>query len=35
MTERNLKMFQIMRRIGHAILTWDEEALIHLPPEIY
>jgi len=35
MTERNLKMFQIMRRVGHAILTWDEEALIHLPPEIY
>lgn len=35
MTERNLKMFQIMRRIGHAILTWDEEALIHLPAGIY
>jgi surface carbohydrate biosynthesis protein len=35
MTERNLKMFQIMHRIGHAILTWDEEALVHLPPEIY
>jgi len=24
-------MFKIMRRIGHAILTWDEEALVHLP----
>jgi len=35
MTERNLKMFQIMHRIGHAILTWDEEALVHLPPDIY
>jgi surface carbohydrate biosynthesis protein len=35
MTERNLKMFKIMRRIGHAILTWDEEALVHLPPDIY
>jgi surface carbohydrate biosynthesis protein len=35
MTERNLKMFHIMQRIGHAILTWDEEALVHLPPEIY
>ena len=35
MTERNLKMFQIMRRFGHEILTWDEEALVHLPPEIY
>lgn len=35
MTERNLKMFQIMHRIGHSILTWDEEALVHLPPDIY
>jgi surface carbohydrate biosynthesis protein len=35
MTARNLKMFQIMHRIGHAILTWDEEALVHLPPDIY
>jgi surface carbohydrate biosynthesis protein len=35
MTARNLKMFQIMRRLGHAILTWDEEALVHLPPDIY
>jgi surface carbohydrate biosynthesis protein len=35
MTERNLKMFQIMRRLGHTILTWDEEALVHLPPDIY
>jgi surface carbohydrate biosynthesis protein len=35
MTARNLKMFKIMRRIGHSILTWDEEALVHLPPEIY
>jgi surface carbohydrate biosynthesis protein len=35
MTARNLKMFKIMRRIGHAILTWDEEALVHLPPDIY
>ncbi len=35
MTERNLKMFQIMRRVGHEILTWDEEALVHLPDDIY
>jgi surface carbohydrate biosynthesis protein len=35
MTERNLKMFQIMHRVGHAVLTWDEEALVHLPPDIY
>lgn len=35
MTERNLKMFRIMEKIGHEILTWDEEALVHLPAETY
>ena len=35
MTDRNLKMFQIMRNLGHEIVTWDEEALVHLPPETY
>jgi surface carbohydrate biosynthesis protein len=35
MTDRNLKMFQIMRYLGHEIVTWDEEALVHLPPETY
>jgi len=35
MTERNLKMFQIMHHVGHQIVTWDEEALVHLPPETY
>jgi surface carbohydrate biosynthesis protein len=34
-TVRNLKMFRIMARIGHEILSWDEEALVHLPPEMY
>jgi surface carbohydrate biosynthesis protein len=35
MTDRNLKMFRVMRWAGHRILTWDEEALVHLPPDIY
>lgn len=35
MTERNLKVFEILRRLGHAIVSWDEEALVHLPDEIY
>ncbi len=35
MTGRNLKMFRIMRKLGHEILTWDEEALVHLPPDVY
>ena len=35
MTDRNLAMFRIMRNIGHEIVTWDEEALVHLPPDTY
>jgi surface carbohydrate biosynthesis protein len=35
MTKRNLKMFRIMQKLGHEILTWDEEALVHLPAETY
>jgi surface carbohydrate biosynthesis protein len=34
-TPVNLKMFQIMHRLGHQIVVWDEEALVHLPPEMY
>ncbi len=35
MTLRSIKMFKIMRKLGHEIVAWDEEALVHLPPEIY
>jgi surface carbohydrate biosynthesis protein len=35
MTDRNLKMFRIMEKLGHEILTWDEEALVHLPAATY
>jgi len=35
MTDRNLKMFRILEKLGHEILTWDEEALVHLPTETY
>jgi len=34
-TIRNLQMFRIMRKLGHEIVTWDEEALVHLPPDMY
>jgi surface carbohydrate biosynthesis protein len=34
-TIRNLKMFRIMHKLRHEIVTWDEEALVHLPPEMY
>ena len=35
MTVRSIKMFKILRNLGHEIVAWDEEALVHLPPEIY
>jgi surface carbohydrate biosynthesis protein len=35
MTVRSVKMFKILRKLGHEIVAWDEEALVHLPPEIY
>jgi surface carbohydrate biosynthesis protein len=28
-------MFQVMSDLGHKIMTLDEEALVHLPPETY
>jgi len=28
-------MFRIMRSLGHEIVAWDEEALVHLPDETY
>jgi surface carbohydrate biosynthesis protein len=28
-------MFRIMRKLGHKIVAWDEEALVHLPPDTY
>jgi surface carbohydrate biosynthesis protein len=35
MTIRSLLFFKIARRLGHKIVAWDEEALVHLPPETY
>jgi surface carbohydrate biosynthesis protein len=28
-------MFGILHGLGHGIVAWDEEALVHLPPDIY
>jgi surface carbohydrate biosynthesis protein len=28
-------MFRIMRNLGHNIVAWDEEALVHLPADTY
>ena len=35
MTGRSLRFFRITRKFGHQIVAWDEEALVHLPPETY
>ncbi len=35
MTGRSRVFFRIARKFGHEIVTWDEEALVHLPPETY
>ena len=35
MTAASNLMFRIMRNLGHEIVAWDEEALVHLPPETY
>jgi surface carbohydrate biosynthesis protein len=35
MTARSIKMFSILRQLGHDIMVWDEEALVHHPPEVY
>jgi surface carbohydrate biosynthesis protein len=35
MTVRSLLIFYLGRKLGHDVVTWDEEALVHLPPEMY
>jgi surface carbohydrate biosynthesis protein len=35
MTIRSLLFFQVARYFDVEIITWDEEALVHLPPETY
>ena len=34
-TARGGKMLRTIRKIGHEIVSWDEEALVHLPAEIF
>lgn len=34
-TQRSDKMFRILSKLGHIICAWDEEALVHYPPDIY
>jgi len=34
-TSGSKNVFRILRRLGHGVVAWDEEALVHLPPEAY
>lgn len=31
----SVETFALLRRLGHAIAGWDEEALVHFPPETH
>jgi surface carbohydrate biosynthesis protein len=35
MMSGNVGMFKIIRKLGHVIVAWDEDSLVHLPPETY
>jgi surface carbohydrate biosynthesis protein len=35
LTSGSKTVFRYLRRLGHQIVAWDEEALVHLPPESY
>ena len=35
LTSRNEKVFSILHLLGHRIMAWDEEAVVHYPPEVY
>jgi surface carbohydrate biosynthesis protein len=35
MKSGNVKFFKILTKLGHLVVAWDEEALVHLPPEMY
>lgn len=32
---QNLKMLRLIKGLGHTIVAWDEEGLIHYPPDVY
>ena len=35
LTERGMGTLKMLRQIGHYVIAWDEEAVVHYPPEIY
>jgi surface carbohydrate biosynthesis protein len=34
-TTASLRVFRILRQLGHQIVAWDEEALVHPQPAVY
>ena len=34
-SRENTKMFRINRKLGHTIIAWDEEAVVHYPAQVY
>lgn len=34
-TQRSVKILRIAHMLGHRNVAWDEEAIVHYPPEIY
>lgn len=35
LTSGSSSVFRVLTSLGHKIVAWDEEALVHLPPESY
>lgn len=35
MTKANLTILRIKRKLGHQVVAWDEEAVVHYPQQIY
>ena len=35
MSRENTKMFRINQKLGHTVIAWDEEAVVHYPAQIY
>jgi surface carbohydrate biosynthesis protein len=35
LTQASVSVFDILKRLGHRVVAWDEEALVHPPPKIY
>lgn len=34
-TKASHQVFRTLHQLGHQVVAWDEEALVHLPPETY